>query len=284
MCVFTVAVDTQSAGDLLVVETFGDQHQDSVSAWSARRAPRPPPARLRARAVTAAPATVAGHSATVPRPREHTCARHVRSRHRPRPWSGTPGACPQRGEQRLVVRVGGEHHDLGPGELGPDPPVASTPSQRGILRSIRTTSGASSPTSRTASSPSPAAPTTSTPGSRPSSITMPSRTTVWSSATTTRAGFLSPPSPSYGHLSVTTNPSLVRTRVQRTAQQFGALAHAQQTVLRCRLRRVRPAVRPSPGRPASLRARCRRAVRPLWRSRACLRTSRQRLRATRRTA
>ena len=75
-----------------------------------------------------------------------------------------------------------------------------------MRRSISTTSGASSATSRTASSPSPAAPTTSIPGSSPSSITMPSRTTVWSSATTTRAGFVR----ALGHtgtLSVTTNPS-----------------------------------------------------------------------------
>ncbi|SCK26660.1 hypothetical protein YWIDRAFT_05550 [Streptomyces sp. SceaMP-e96] len=64
--------------------------------------------------------------------------------------------------------------------------VAWTPSQRGIRRSIWTTSGASSATRRTATSPSAAEPTTSIPGNSPSSITILSRTSVWSSATKTR--------------------------------------------------------------------------------------------------
>ena len=64
--------------------------------------------------------------------------------------------------------------------------VVSTPSQRGIRRSTSSTSGRCSATSSSAASPSAAAPTTSTPGSRPSSVTRPSRTTAWSSARTTR--------------------------------------------------------------------------------------------------
>jgi hypothetical protein len=66
--------------------------------------------------------------------------------------------------------------------------VASTPSQFGMCRSMRTMSGTAVIAWRTASAPSIAVPITSIPGSMPSSVARPSRTTFSSSATSTRSG------------------------------------------------------------------------------------------------
>ena len=110
--------------------------------------------------------------------------------------------------------------------------VASTPSQRGMRRSIRITSGARAAVSATASSPSAAVPTTSMPGSRPSSIASPSRTTRWSSASSTRIGSSSAHA---GRNSSTRKPSRRRRGGEPAAEQLGALAHAGQPVAEARL-------------------------------------------------
>src|SRR5436305_13139185 len=66
--------------------------------------------------------------------------------------------------------------------------MASTPSSRGMVRSMRITSGRSRAASATASSPSPASPTTSSPSWSPRNVRSPSRTTAWSSTTSTVIG------------------------------------------------------------------------------------------------
>ena len=63
--------------------------------------------------------------------------------------------------------------------------VASTPSRSGIRRSISTTSGASSSTSRTASNPSPAWPTTRMPSWASTITATPARNSSWSSTRST---------------------------------------------------------------------------------------------------
>src|SRR6266508_5806080 len=68
--------------------------------------------------------------------------------------------------------------------------VASKPESLGIERSITTTSGLVSSALRVASAPSPASPTTSIPSLSRRIRTIPSRTIVWSSATSTRTGSL----------------------------------------------------------------------------------------------
>ena len=120
----------------------------------------------------------------------------------------------QRPDDGLVVGIGREHHHLGLGMIGGQISfVASTPSTRGMRRSIKTTSG-SSATSKIASPPSATDPTTSMPGMVFNRVTRPSRTTVWSSATTTLTGTatctLNPP-----HRSVRLRPDLPATRCAR---------------------------------------------------------------------
>ncbi len=66
--------------------------------------------------------------------------------------------------------------------------VASMPLSSGMRMSIRTTSGSSAATWRTASRPLTASPTTSMSGIAPSSTENPSRTIIWSSAISTRTG------------------------------------------------------------------------------------------------
>ena len=62
-----------------------------------------------------------------------------------------------------VIGVGGEHEHFDAGSCSRRRRVASTPSQRGMRRSISTTSGCSLIARASASSPSAAAPTTSMP-------------------------------------------------------------------------------------------------------------------------
>jgi hypothetical protein len=77
------------------------------------------------------------------------------------------GAGLQRVNDRAIVRMVVSTFTMTCGALPRRRSVASTPSQRGMRRSIRMTSGCSAVAIATASSPSAAVPTTSTPGSEP---------------------------------------------------------------------------------------------------------------------
>src|SRR4051812_20801213 len=107
--------------------------------------------------------------------------------------------------------------------------VASMPSTRGMRRSMRTTSAARATASRTASSPSAAVPTTSMPGSSPRSISSPSRTTRWSSASSTRIGSPSIAAPLRDE-QFDAEARVGRRGGETSPQQLRALAHAGQPV------------------------------------------------------
>src|SRR5215213_6759215 len=114
--------------------------------------------------------------------------------------------------------------------------VASVPPIPGILRSISTTSGSISPARRTASSPVAASATSTASPLRSSRLATPSRKSGWSSARTTRVGFLdgsrSVMSTSVPHRDASEEvgaPFGPAVQMHRATQQFRTLAHAPES-------------------------------------------------------